>query len=84
MCSSDLIWPSILGIVLLGISGYTTVDQAISTALGNPLVNMILYIMILTGAISEAGLCDYVAKWFLTRKINNGRPWVFTTMMLIA
>ncbi|MDA3730907.1 SLC13 family permease [Niameybacter massiliensis] len=80
----DTIWPSLIGIILLGISGYMPVDKAITTALGNPLVNMILYIMILTGAISEAGLCDYVAKWFLTRKINNGRPWVFTTMILVA
>lgn len=38
----------------------------------------------LTGAITEEGICEYISRWFITRKINNGHPWIFTSMLLLG
>ncbi|MGL5677352.1 MAG: SLC13 family permease [Cellulosilyticaceae bacterium] len=78
----DTIWPSFLGIVLLGFSGYAPMNQVIAKAFGNPTAILLMYVIILTGAISEAGICEYISRWFVTRKVINGRPWVFSLMLL--
>ncbi|MGL4800017.1 MAG: SLC13 family permease [Cellulosilyticaceae bacterium] len=78
----DTVWPSLAGILLLGISGYAPMNSIITSAFGNPLAILIMYVIILTGAIAEEGLCEYIAQWFVTRKVINGRPWVFSFMLL--
>ncbi|MGL6175190.1 MAG: SLC13 family permease [Cellulosilyticaceae bacterium] len=70
--------------ILLGFSGFAPMNAVINTAFGDPLAVLIMYVFILTGAINEEGICDYVARWFVTRKVINGRPWVFTFMILIG
>ena len=45
---------------------------------------MLFFVIMLTGAITEEGICTYISRWFITRKINNGRPWVFSAMLLLG
>ncbi|MGL4737926.1 MAG: SLC13 family permease, partial [Cellulosilyticaceae bacterium] len=80
----DTIWGSLFGIVMLGFTGFMPMNTVITTAFGNPLAIMILYVIILTGAITHEGVCDYIARWFVTRKIINGKPWVFTFMIFLG
>lgn len=80
----DTIWPSFVGILFLGISGFAPMNSVITTTFGNPLAILLMYVIILTGAISEEGICEYVSRWFVTRKIINGRPWMFSLMLLLG
>lgn len=76
------LWPSILGLIALGISGYAPLKTVLLNAFGDSTTILILFSMILFGAIDESGTTKYVSRWFLTRKIINGRPVVFSFVMI--
>ena len=74
----DALWPSIVGICIFGISGYGGgFGNVWLNAIGNNTVLISMFSMILFGALHEAGVTRYIAKWFLTKKVFKGRPYVF-------
>lgn len=77
-------WPSLLGIIALGLSACTNMSGALAMSIGNDTVVQIIFIMALVGALESLGLSNYIARWFITRKVNQGRPWVFSFMFLLA
>ncbi len=77
-----IIWPSILGIVAFGMSDYCTMNQAITSSLGNPVIWQVLMILIIAGAITESGVGEYIARWLISKKFVNGRPLLFCTVFL--
>ena len=82
----DTLWPSLFGLFMLGISG---IDPAGSNsvwlnAVGNFTVLLTLFAMTLFGAVHEVGDTQYIARWFLTKKIFKGRPFVFITIFYVC
>lgn len=80
----DSIWPSILSVVLLGMSGYDNMWNTVTQAFGNPVLIQMFFMMIFIGLVQEEKVSEYIARWFITRKIINKRPWVFTFMYLLG
>ena len=80
----DTLWPSLLGVIMLGFTGFSSFNALLSSTFGSPIVIMLFFVIMLTGAITEEGICTYISRWFITRKINNGRPWVFSAMLLLG
>lgn len=80
----DILWPSIFAMVALGLTDITTINDAFSAGIGNSMIIMVLMTVIFAGALDECKITDWIANWFLTRKIIKGRPWVLISMMLIA
>lgn len=78
LCTVDIIWPSMVGLIALGMTEYCSVEEAISSGFGSELVWMMLIILILAEAINKSGLGEVIARWLLTRKILNKRPMLFT------
>ncbi|MEE0546329.1 MAG: hypothetical protein UC390_01200 [Peptococcaceae bacterium] len=82
----DSIWPSILGLLLFAlysgflgedVTGYNAVKTVFLNAVGSDIVITVILGMVLFGAIECAGCTKYLARFFLTRKIITGRPYVF-------
>ena len=76
----DTLWPSMVGLFLLAISGYGGeggFNGVWMQAVGVYTVLLTLFAMVLFGAMDEVGDTKYIAKWFLTRKLFKGRPVVF-------
>ena len=76
----DTLWPSLVGLFMLGISGYGGeggFNGLWMNAVGNYTVLLTLFAMVLFGAMDSVGDTKYIAKWFLTRKLFKGRPVVF-------
>lgn len=71
----DLIWPSIFGFAALGLSGLTTITQALSLGFGNQMLLLMMFILIFCGALDAAGLTDFLSTWLLQRKIFRKNPW---------
>ena len=72
------LWPSLLGLLLIALSGYGGVGAAgfktvFLNAFGADTVLVALFSMVLFGTMDEAGCTKYIARWLLTRKIINGR-----------
>lgn len=82
--TAGVAWPSIVGIVALGLSDFTTMANAISSSLGSTVVWQILMVMFLAGAITSSGVGEYIARWIITRKFLNGRPVLFTFMFYMG
>ena len=80
----DVMWPSILGMVVIGMTDATTVTGAFSTGLGNQIVIMTIVAALFAGALDACKITDLMAAWFLTRKCIKGRPWVLVSMILCA
>lgn len=76
-------WPSLIAIVALGFTDYADMYTMFSSFAGY-LPLLMLFCMIFFGAIGDCGLTQYIGRWFLTRKIINGRPSVFNFLMMTA
>ncbi len=82
----DTLWPSIFGLFMLGISGYDPagMNNVWLNGVGNYTVLLTLFAMTLFGAVHEVGDTMYIAKWFLTKKIFKGRPYVFISIFYVC
>ncbi len=76
-------WPSLIGIIALAFTDYADMNVMFGAFTGFlPLI--MLFSMILFGAVGDCGLTHYIARWFLTRKVINGRPSVFNFFIMLA
>ena len=80
----DLIWPSILGIVAVGLSGFMTIDEAFSTGFGNTTTLLVFFVFIFAAFLTDTGICRSVAYWFISRKSCIGRPYIFVLYLFTA
>lgn len=83
------IWPSILGIVMVGLSGYlgegaAGVTASLVSAFGSSTVFTIIFAMILFGGVAVLGFAKYIARFFLSLKIQEGRPYVFLFFIMFC
>lgn len=80
----DTLWPSILGLVAMMHSGYAPPAQILGASFGNTYTVMTMFMLAFCGVIEQNRVNEYIACWFLERKIMNGRPWVFTFIWLLT
>lgn len=78
------IWPSILGLLLVSLSGYASMGEVIAGAFGTPIIVLIMLSFVYFGAIDYYGCTQYIARWFLTRKVIAGRPYVFLLIFFLC
>jgi len=79
-----LIWPSLFGLLAFVVSDYGTLKSVIASSFGDTTTMLILFAMVLFGAIETEGVTQYISRWFLSRKILNGRPIIFTFLFIYA
>ncbi|MDR3357268.1 MAG: hypothetical protein LBN96_00100 [Desulfovibrio sp.] len=80
----SILWPSLLGIVAIALSGYAPMREVLKMSFGDQVSTLVLFAMVLFGAIQHAGVTRYISRWFLTRKIINGRPVMFSFVFIYA
>ncbi len=80
----DILWPSLLGLGALALSDATNIAGVLTASFGNSTVILMIFILALVGVVETAGLPDYIIQWMMTRKVIEGRPWVFTLIILLG
>lgn len=80
----DTLWPGLVGIAALIFSGFAPPPKVLNMFLGNPMVVMIFFLLMLAAAIVYSNLAGWIAKFAMTRKFVNGRPWVLTATLLVT
>ena len=78
------IWPSLLAIVALGCTGYVDVNGSISSSLGAFMVFNMICITAMTSALTATGADVKMARWLISRKAWEGKPYLFTFVFLFA
>ena len=82
--SVGFVWPSLLAIVALGLTDYTSFTGAFKAGFGNNTTVIILLMFIFAAYLNQAGVSDFIAKWFLSRRSLVGHPWRFTFAIWIS
>ena len=70
--------------VALIISGYAPLPRVLQLSFGDNIPTLILFAMVLFGAIQHVGVTRYISRWFLTRRIINGKPVMFSFIFIYA
>lgn len=71
------VWPSLLGLIMIGFSGLTTIPDALSNGFGN--VNLVIYSILgfmFATYLDKCDLTGAIAAFFMTKKIIHGKPYV--------
>jgi len=82
--TADPVWSSLWSIFMVGISSFAPMPAVLKDAFGNPVVVQMLFLMAAMNALVHNKLTAYIGRFFLTLKISNGRPWVFTAMIMFG
>ncbi|WP_421899751.1 SLC13 family permease [Maridesulfovibrio sp.] len=80
----DTMWPSFLGVILLGMSNYAPMPVVLKQFMGNPMVVMIFFLFIFAAILVKSNISTYLARWFMAHPKVQGRPWLFTASILLA
>ena len=80
----DVFWPSILGLVLLGHTGYMPVSQVFASAFSNTTLLLMLFMMMLGGLISASGVADVLTLKLLSTRGLQGKPWIIAFVLFVA
>ncbi|NCB63594.1 MAG: SLC13 family permease, partial [Clostridia bacterium] len=84
LVANDSFWPSIMGLIFLGLSSYSTVPKVFTSGFGNNTVLLIFFFYAFTNVINAAGITDYIARWMVSRKFVQGKPYRLTLMIILA
>lgn len=75
------IWPSLAAVFLYGLCGYNGegaegLVPTMTAVYGDETFIQVMMMFIFFGAVKESGAMSYVARWILSRKVLNGRPYL--------
>ncbi len=79
-----VLWPSVIGIIAIGFSGYTTPLGAFQSALTNTNVIYILFLFVFIGFLKQSGIMNWIACKMINLKIAQGKPWVLSLLLMEA
>lgn len=80
----DLIWPSLLAIILISLTGYMSFGDYISSGFGNSTVIFVFLISIFAYFITASGVSDNIARYIVSRKFAKGKPWLVSSLFVAA
>lgn len=75
---------SLTSICMLCFSGFAPTAGVLQQCFGNPVVTQMFFLMVFMGGLTDRRLTVYIARWIMTRKFVEGKPWVFTLVMLVG
>ena len=81
--SSD-VWPSLVTLVLLPLSGLTTFGGVITASFGNDTYIFMMLSLVLVAYMETSGAASFVAAWLLKRPWLKGHPWRLICMLLFV
>lgn len=73
-------WTCFMTLALLAMTRAMTPNEVWAGSMGHFVVITVISYMILNYALSETGVINRMAMWFITRKFVQGRPYAFMTM----
>lgn len=80
----DPLVSSLIAIFMLALSSYAPAANVLQQCFGNPTVVQMFFLMIFMGGLTQRKLTVYIARWIMTRKFIEGKPWMFTGFMLFG
>ncbi len=82
--TTSLLWPTFVGMLAVVSTGIYTMTDFAKISFGHETVVFMILITAFATALDDAGLVKFISSWIISRKIVEGRPWVFTLMILLG
>ncbi len=79
-----VLWPSILCICALPLTGVATINELLAAGTGNFMFLFIMFILVFNQLLDDSGVNVAIANFFISRKIVKGRPYVLIFFLLFA
>lgn len=83
MSTVDVLWTAICAILGMGLAA-GNIAAVVANALGSTLVWGIVMILIILYAMQSEKVTEFFANWIISRKILQGRPWLFSFAILLG
>lgn len=80
----DVMWPSLLSCLMLAITGVMDMNTVFASSLGNYAPAIIFGYVLVVAALIEGGVLKMISRWIISRKVVQGRPYVFFAIFAIA
>lgn len=80
----DIIWPSMIGLLAIGLLDIMPINTLFNKGFGNPTVIMMLFIFVFNAVLDSNGVTKWISMWFITRKCVDKKPWLLTFAFLLA
>lgn len=78
----EQVWPSLLSLIAIGFTGYTTVSKAFVNGFGHSNVILVFSVLVFICAIDHAGVTKLLAYKVINLKIGRGRPWILSFLIV--
>lgn len=79
-----MIWPSIVGVLAMPLLGVLPIKDVLANGWGSTTMVLIFFMMMISKNLEKAGISNFVAMWFISRKVVLGKPWLFSYFFLVA
>ncbi len=80
----NLLISSTLAMVGCLLPGYFSPASLVSTTIGNTITVLMIFIFLLVYVFQQSKTGDFLVRWILSRRLVNGRPYLFTAFFLIG
>lgn len=81
----DTLWSSILALCMLCFCRIDSPNAIWTYAwAGNTIIPYFIPTFMVCGVMSSCGAMEWIAKWFVSRKIVEGRPYMFLAMLFLC
>lgn len=84
IATGETFWPALLGLFAMVICDYATAGELLKTWFGNTTIQQIIWVMALTGAVTESGAVNVLARKVLKIKALQHHPMRLITTLLLA
>lgn len=80
----DLLWPSLIALVALGMTGYMTVGEAFSQALSSATGIQVIMTSVFAVALGKVGAVEVLSNFLLTRESLQKNPWLLVLTLFLT
>ena len=82
--TGETFWPALLGLFGMIVCDFTTAGDLLKTWFGNTTIQQIIWVMALTGAVTESGAVNVLARKVLKIRALKGHPMRLITALFLT
>lgn len=75
VATGETFWPAVMGLFAMIMCGYSTASDLLKTWFGDTTIQQIIWVMAFTGAVTESGAVNVLARKMLKIKWLQGHPY---------
>ena len=77
-------WPCLMAIGAMVILGVAPIGTILSTGLGSDSIMLMIFFFAFTAVLEQHKITEFIATFLISRKFIEGKPWVFTYILMIG